>query len=221
MEPVCLICQGRFRAWWSTIDQNRSGKVLQPKVDATPPLTDVAMWCSKYETEESCADRFARDAAAGVDHAYTPPSSPTVASPFLADHATAMSAIALPPPSYPSVVASTPSPLDCEPPPSPDGGGVVEVALDVCAEDHRCSDGGCQRLVINVSGQRFETQRRTLDRFPTTLLGDPIKRLRFWDSRRSEFFIDRHRQSFQVCLRVCTGWPKKSKPLSRVIIKSY
>jgi hypothetical protein len=68
------------------------------------------------------------------------------------------------------------------------------------SESHDCSAGGCQRVVINVSGQRFETQRRTLDRFPDTLLGDPLKRRRYWDTRRSEFFIDRHRASFQAIL---------------------
>jgi hypothetical protein len=65
-------------------------------------------------------------------------------------------------------------------------------------EEHDCAAGGCRRVIINVSGQRFETQRRTLDRYPGTLLGDPIKRRRYWDPNRSEFFIDRHRPSFQV-----------------------
>jgi BTB/POZ domain len=65
-------------------------------------------------------------------------------------------------------------------------------------EEHDCSEGGCRRVIINVSGQRFETQRRTLDRYPGTLLGDPVKRRRYWDPNRSEFFIDRHRPTFQV-----------------------
>jgi len=65
-------------------------------------------------------------------------------------------------------------------------------------EDHDCFDGHCRRVIINVSGQRFETQCRTLDRYPATLLGDSVKRRRFWDPRRHEFFIDRHRPSFQV-----------------------
>lgn len=71
--------------------------------------------------------------------------------------------------------------------------------LDLSLEpQHDCSAAGCQRVVLNVSGQRFETQTRTLNRFPTTLLGDPMKRNRFWDGWRNEFFIDRHRPSFQV-----------------------
>ena len=63
---------------------------------------------------------------------------------------------------------------------------------------HDCVVAGCQRVIINVSGQRYETQLRTLDRFPDTLLGHPGRRKRYWDTRRNEFFIDRHRPSFQV-----------------------
>lgn len=36
----------------------------------------------------------------------------------------------------------------------------------------------CERVVINVSGLRFETQLRTLQAFPDTLLGDPNRRIR-------------------------------------------
>lgn len=36
----------------------------------------------------------------------------------------------------------------------------------------------CERIVINVSGMKFETQLRTLHLFPETLLGDPFRRIR-------------------------------------------
>lgn len=36
----------------------------------------------------------------------------------------------------------------------------------------------CERITINVSGLVFETQLRTLQQFPNTLLGDPAKRIR-------------------------------------------
>jgi hypothetical protein len=75
---------------------------------------------------------------------------------------------------------------------------VSSVESLVAEEPHDCSTGGCRRVVINVSGQRYETQLRTLDRFPETLLGHPVRRRRYWDARRNEFFIDRHRPSFQV-----------------------
>ena len=37
----------------------------------------------------------------------------------------------------------------------------------------------CERIVINVSGLKFETQLRTLSQFPDTLLGDPARRIRY------------------------------------------
>ncbi len=36
----------------------------------------------------------------------------------------------------------------------------------------------CERVTINVSGLKFETQLRTLSIFPDTLLGDPARRIR-------------------------------------------
>ncbi len=78
---------------------------------------------------------------------------------------------------------------------------------------HDCSKAGCQRVIINVSGQRYETQLRTLNRFPETLLGDPMKRKQFWDSRRNEFFIDRHRPSFQAILYYYQSGGRLRRPM--------
>lgn len=36
----------------------------------------------------------------------------------------------------------------------------------------------CERIIINISGLKFETQLRTLSLFPNTLLGDPDRRIR-------------------------------------------
>uniref|UniRef100_A0A8D8MUD5 Potassium voltage-gated channel protein Shaker n=1 Tax=Culex pipiens TaxID=7175 RepID=A0A8D8MUD5_CULPI len=58
----------------------------------------------------------------------------------------------------------------------------------------------CERVVINVSGLRFETQLRTLNQFPDTLLGDPDRRLRYFDPLRNEYFFDRNRPSFDAIL---------------------
>ncbi|XP_030077086.1 potassium voltage-gated channel subfamily A member 3-like [Microcaecilia unicolor] len=62
--------------------------------------------------------------------------------------------------------------------------------------DHEC----CERVVINISGLRFETQLRTLAQFPDTLLGDPRKRMRYFDPLRNEYFFDRNRPSFDAIL---------------------
>ncbi|MFH4978088.1 hypothetical protein AB6A40_004797 [Gnathostoma spinigerum] len=57
-------------------------------------------------------------------------------------------------------------------------------------------------LTINVSGMRFQTYASTLERYPHTLLGNPIKRRRFWNSQMKEFFFDRHRTSFESILHI-------------------
>ena len=80
-------------------------------------------------------------------------------------------------------------------------------------QPHDCNKAGCQRVIINVSGQRYETQLRTLNRFPDTLLGDPTKRKAFWDSRRNEFFIDRHRPSFQAILYYYQSGGRLRRPI--------
>ncbi|RWS03768.1 potassium voltage-gated channel protein Shaker-like isoform X3, partial [Dinothrombium tinctorium] len=58
----------------------------------------------------------------------------------------------------------------------------------------------CERVVINVSGTRFETQLRTLTTFSETLLGNPQKRMRYFDPNRNEYFFDRCRIAFEAIL---------------------
>ncbi|CAJ1076372.1 potassium voltage-gated channel subfamily A member 7 [Xyrichtys novacula] len=57
-----------------------------------------------------------------------------------------------------------------------------------------------ERLAINVSGMRYETQLRTLAQFPNSLLGDPKRRLRYFDPMRNELFLDRSRVCFDAIL---------------------
>ncbi|KAM6899145.1 potassium voltage-gated channel subfamily A member 1-like [Lycodopsis pacificus] len=57
-----------------------------------------------------------------------------------------------------------------------------------------------ERLAINVSGMRYETQLRTLAQFPDSLLGDPRRRLRYFDPLRNELFLDRNRACFDAIL---------------------
>ncbi|MFT7814820.1 potassium voltage-gated channel subfamily A member 7-like [Arapaima gigas] len=57
-----------------------------------------------------------------------------------------------------------------------------------------------ERLVINVSGMRYETQLRTLDQFPDSLLGDPQRRVHYYDPLRNELFLDRNRACFDAIL---------------------
>jgi len=51
---------------------------------------------------------------------------------------------------------------------------------------------------VNVSGQHFEFRREVLARHPDTLLGNEDKRRAFFDTKRQEYFFDRHRPSFEA-----------------------
>ena len=53
---------------------------------------------------------------------------------------------------------------------------------------------------FQISGLKFETQLRTLNQFPDTLLGDPSRRIRYFDPLRNEYFFDRNRPSFDAIL---------------------
>lgn len=82
--------------------------------------------------------------------------------------------------------------------------------VDLEAADQECSE----RVVINISGLRFETQLKTLSRFPTTLLGDPRKRIRFFDPLRNEYFFDRNRPSFDAILYYYQSGGRLRRPVS-------
>lgn len=56
------------------------------------------------------------------------------------------------------------------------------------------------KVVINVSGLRFETRASTLQRYPHTLLGDKQRRAHFFDYMNNEYFFERHRSSFEAVL---------------------
>ncbi|XP_039224500.1 potassium voltage-gated channel subfamily A member 5-like [Crotalus tigris] len=71
-----------------------------------------------------------------------------------------------------------------------------------------------ERVLLNVSGLRFETRLGTLDQFPETLLGDPAKRLRYFDPLRNEYFFDRHRPSFDGLLYFYQSGGKLRRPVN-------
>lgn len=84
---------------------------------------------------------------------------------------------------------------------------------DICEMEQ--SDQECFELVtINISGLRFETQLKTLARYPNTLLGDPIKRMRFFDPLRNEFFFDRNRPSFDAILYYYQSGGRLRRPIN-------
>nr|XP_033783795.1 potassium voltage-gated channel subfamily A member 4 [Geotrypetes seraphini] len=72
----------------------------------------------------------------------------------------------------------------------------------------------CERVVINVSGLKFETQLKTLTQFPETLLGDPDKRMRYFDPLRNEYFFDRNRPSFDAILYYYQSGGRLKRPIN-------
>lgn len=56
-----------------------------------------------------------------------------------------------------------------------------------------------KKLIINISGQRFEMIRQALDKFPDTLLGSTNREL-FYDEENQEYFFDRDPDLFRHIL---------------------
>jgi hypothetical protein len=49
---------------------------------------------------------------------------------------------------------------------------------------------------------QYQTMDSTLRRFPSSILGNPNKRKRYWNSKTNEYFFDRHRLSFEAILHI-------------------
>ncbi|XP_053320647.1 potassium voltage-gated channel subfamily A member 2-like [Spea bombifrons] len=81
-------------------------------------------------------------------------------------------------------------------------------------DPERATQDCCERVVINISGLRFETQLRTLAQFPQTLLGDPRKRMRFFDPLRNEYFFDRNRPCFDAILYYYQSGGRLRRPVN-------
>ncbi|XP_010865679.1 potassium voltage-gated channel subfamily A member 10 [Esox lucius] len=73
-------------------------------------------------------------------------------------------------------------------------------------------EDGNQKVVINISGMMFETQVKTLSQFPDTLLGDPAKRMQYFDPMKNEYFFDRNRPSFDGILYFYQSGGKIRRP---------
>ena len=65
-----------------------------------------------------------------------------------------------------------------------------------------------------MSGLRFETQLRTLNQFPDTLLGDPARRIRYFDPLRNEYFFDRNRPCFDAILYYYQSGGRLRRPVN-------
>ena len=54
-----------------------------------------------------------------------------------------------------------------------------------------------EKIRINVSGKRYSLARKQLQLYPSSLLGDPIKREPFFDAENEELFFDRNQTAFE------------------------
>ena len=59
--------------------------------------------------------------------------------------------------------------------------------------------GRC-RVILNVGGEIYETYLSTLERFPSTLLGDHVKRRLHYCHTSQQFFFNRSRVFFDAIL---------------------
>ena len=57
-----------------------------------------------------------------------------------------------------------------------------------------------KKIAINVRGTVYETFEETLQRFPSTLLGDPALRLDYFDISRKSLYFDSPREAFDAIL---------------------
>lgn len=78
--------------------------------------------------------------------------------------------------------------------------------------DKKDIDDGEQKVIINIAGLHFETRLKTLNQFPDTLLGDPLKRMGYFDPMRNEYFFDRNRPSFDGILYFYQSGGKIRRP---------
>ncbi|KAL3311696.1 Potassium voltage-gated channel subfamily A member 3 [Cichlidogyrus casuarinus] len=71
-----------------------------------------------------------------------------------------------------------------------------------------------EKIIINVSGLRYETKLCTLERFPDTLLGNPQLRCKYYDSTRNEYFFDRNRPTFDAILHFYQSGGRLRRPVN-------
>ena len=76
----------------------------------------------------------------------------------------------------------------------------------------RSINDSLDKIVINVSGLRFEARASTLQRYPHTLLGDKQRRAHFFDSMNNEYFFERHRSSFEAVLYFYQSGGRLTRP---------
>ena len=79
------------------------------------------------------------------------------------------------------------------------------------------NDSSQDRVIINVSGVRFETVKSTLEQYPDTLLGSEKRRKHYYDKLHNEYFFNRHRQAFEAIIYYYQSHGRLRRPNSVAI----
>lgn len=99
---------------------------------------------------------------------------------------------------------------------SPTDSVFSKMAKDGCENEDmfekHCVEEKDEKVVINISGLMFETLLSTLNKFPESLLGDPMKRISYFDPMKNEYFFDRNRPSFDGILYFYQSGGKLRRP---------
>ena len=85
-------------------------------------------------------------------------------------------------------------------------------SLIVPSKADTCCD---KRIIINISGTRFETFESTLARLPTSLLGSSIKKAPYYDPNLNEYYFDRNQHVFDSIL----FYYQSGGPVGGVLVK--
>ena len=67
-----------------------------------------------------------------------------------------------------------------------------------------------KRIILNISGEIFETRESTLHRFPRTLLGNQEKRKQLFDG--NQYFLNRNRNAFEAILYFYQSHGRLTRP---------
>ena len=77
------------------------------------------------------------------------------------------------------------------------------------------NDSSTPTLEFNVSGERFTVDKNLLEMLPESTLGNHYKREKFYDAQNDEYFLDRHKKSFEVVIDFYFSIHYKSQGLLR------
>eukprot|EP00112_Aurelia_sp_Birch-Aquarium-sp1_P025283 Seg832.12 transcript_id=Seg832.12/GoldUCD/mRNA.D3Y31 product="Potassium voltage-gated channel subfamily A member 2" protein_id=Seg832.12/GoldUCD/D3Y31 len=83
-----------------------------------------------------------------------------------------------------------------------------------CSDMRSSEDQQASRIALNVGGILYETYENTLAVFPDTLLGDPDRRIKYYDQKTDQYILARNSDCFDAILFYYQSNGILSKPLT-------